>query len=72
LPPPTRDQRSNRKSVAVVLHLLEKDAIAKANPERGRFRAFVLTALKNFLANERHWRYQVSTCTRRGIRWRQR
>lgn len=35
-------------------HLLEKDAIAKADPERGRFRAFLLTALKNFLANERH------------------
>lgn len=35
-------------------HLLEKDAIAKADPERGRFRTFLLTALKNFLANERH------------------
>jgi len=35
-------------------HLLEKDAIAKADPKRGRFRAFLLTALKNFLANERH------------------
>ena len=34
-------------------HLLEKDAIAKAHPERGRFRAFLLTALQNFLANER-------------------
>jgi len=34
-------------------HLLEKDAIAKADPERGRFRAFLLTALKNYLANER-------------------
>jgi RNA polymerase sigma-70 factor (ECF subfamily) len=35
-------------------HLLDKDAIAKATPERGRFRAFLLTAMKNFLANERH------------------
>lgn len=35
-------------------HLIEKDAIATANPERGRFRAFLLTALKNFLVNERH------------------
>lgn len=35
-------------------HLLEKDALAKADPQRGRFRAFLLTALKNFLANERH------------------
>ena len=34
--------------------LLEKDAIAKADPQRGRFRAFLLTALTNFLANQRH------------------
>ncbi len=33
-------------------HLLEKKAIGKASPDRGRFRAFLLTALKNFLANE--------------------
>jgi RNA polymerase sigma-70 factor (ECF subfamily) len=33
--------------------LLETEAIAKADPERGRFRAFLLTALKNFLTNER-------------------
>lgn len=33
-------------------HLLEKKVIGKANPDRGRFRAFLLTALKNFLANE--------------------
>lgn len=34
-------------------HLLDKDTIAKANPDRGRFRAFLLTALQNFLTNER-------------------
>jgi len=34
-------------------HLLEKHALAKADPERGRFRAFLLTALQNFIANER-------------------
>jgi RNA polymerase sigma-70 factor (ECF subfamily) len=33
-------------------HLLEKHAIAAAQPERGRFRAFLLTSLKHFLANE--------------------
>jgi len=33
--------------------LLEKNALARASPERGRFRAFLLTAMKNFLANER-------------------
>jgi RNA polymerase sigma factor (sigma-70 family) len=35
------------------LRLLEKNTLAVATPERGRFRAFLLTALKNFLANER-------------------
>ncbi|HUE70319.1 MAG TPA: RNA polymerase subunit sigma-24 [Pirellulaceae bacterium] len=34
-------------------HLLDKDAIGKAHPDRGRFRAFLLTALQNFLTNER-------------------
>jgi DNA-directed RNA polymerase specialized sigma24 family protein len=34
-------------------HLLDKDAIGKAHPDRGRFLAFLLTALQNFLANER-------------------
>lgn len=33
-------------------HLLEKKALEKADRDRGRFRAFLLTALKNFLANE--------------------
>jgi RNA polymerase sigma-70 factor (ECF subfamily) len=32
--------------------LLEKNALAVAAPERGRFRGFLLTAMKNFLANE--------------------
>ena len=33
-------------------HLLEKNYLAVAQPERGRFRAFLLTSFKNFLANE--------------------
>ena len=33
--------------------LLEKNPLAGASPERGRFRAFLLTAVKNFLANQR-------------------
>lgn len=33
--------------------LLEKDVIARADRERGRFRTFLLTALQNFQANER-------------------
>jgi len=32
--------------------LLEKKDIQDADPERGRFRAFLLTALKHYLANE--------------------
>ncbi len=38
---------------AFVAHLLEKQTIGRADPNRGRFRAFLLTALKHFLANER-------------------
>jgi DNA-directed RNA polymerase specialized sigma24 family protein len=37
---------------AFFLRLLEKDAIGLADPDRGRFRSFLLTALKHFLANE--------------------
>lgn len=33
--------------------LLEKDVLAKADRERGRFRSFLLSAFKNFHANER-------------------
>ena len=34
------------------VRLLEKDTLAVAAPDRGRFRAFLLTALKHFLANQ--------------------
>ncbi|TXT37602.1 MAG: DNA-directed RNA polymerase subunit sigma24 [Planctomycetota bacterium] len=34
------------------LRLLEKNSLAAASPERGRFRSFLLASLKNFLANE--------------------
>jgi len=33
-------------------HLLEKQVITRADRNRGRFRTFLVTALKNFLANE--------------------
>jgi RNA polymerase sigma factor (sigma-70 family) len=33
--------------------LLERDVLARASPDRGRFRSFLLTTLKNFLADER-------------------
>jgi len=32
--------------------LLERQMLAKADPARGRFRAFILTAIKNFLTDE--------------------
>ncbi|MCE9525784.1 MAG: sigma-70 family RNA polymerase sigma factor [Planctomycetales bacterium] len=34
------------------LRLIEKNAVARAAPERGRFRSFLLASLDNFLANE--------------------
>lgn len=34
------------------VRLLEKNSLATASPERGRFRSFLLASLKNFLANE--------------------
>lgn len=37
---------------AFFARLLEKNVLGRAAPERGRFRAFLLTALRNFLANE--------------------
>lgn len=37
---------------AFFARLLENDLLARADPARGRFRSFVLVALKNFLADE--------------------
>jgi len=39
-------------------YLLEKRLLAKAHPESGRFRSFLLGSLKNFMANE--WRRQTA------------
>ncbi|MCA9257658.1 MAG: sigma-70 family RNA polymerase sigma factor [Planctomycetales bacterium] len=41
---------------AFFVHLLEQGAVARADRTRGRFRAFLLTTIKNFLANE--WQKQ--------------
>jgi RNA polymerase sigma factor (sigma-70 family) len=35
------------------VNLLDRHTLGAADPERGRFRSFLLTALKHFLANER-------------------
>jgi RNA polymerase sigma factor (sigma-70 family) len=37
---------------AFFCHLLEKQALLRADRSRGRFRTFLITALKNFLVNE--------------------
>jgi RNA polymerase sigma factor (sigma-70 family) len=37
---------------AFFARLLEKNSLAAASPDRGRFRSFLLTSLKNFLTNE--------------------
>lgn len=47
---------------AFFARLLEKRWLADADPARGRFRSFLLTALKHFLANE----WQRSRTVRRG------
>ena len=36
-------------------YLLERNAIANANPKRGRFRSFLLGTLKNYVSNEQNW-----------------
>lgn len=38
---------------AFFLHLIEHDTLARADPERGRFRSFLLGALRWFMANLR-------------------
>lgn len=47
---------------AFFCHLLEKQAIAQADRSRGRFRTFLVTALKNFLANQ----WQKARAEKRG------
>lgn len=37
---------------AFFAHLMEKRSLKAANPERGRFRSFLLASVKNFLAND--------------------
>lgn len=47
-----RDTEAEDLTQAFFVHFLERDLPARADPGRGRFRAFLLTALKNFLAQE--------------------
>lgn len=49
----TRDlHRAQDLTQAFFTRLLERNLPASADPQRGRFRAFLLTSVRNFLANE--------------------
>lgn len=43
-------------------HVLENNSLRQAAPDRGRFRTFLLTAMKNFMTNE----YQKQNAVKRG------
>lgn len=47
---------------AFFAHILEKQSIISADPERGRFRSFILTAMNNFLGQE----WEKSRAQKRG------
>lgn len=47
-------------------HIVAKDSLRRAAPERGRFRSFVLASLKNFMAND----YAAENAQRRGGNFR--
>jgi RNA polymerase sigma-70 factor (ECF subfamily) len=47
-------------------HVVAKDSLRRAAPERGRFRSFVLASLKNFMAND----YAAENAQRRGGNFR--
>jgi len=51
---PTEDARDLTQ--AFFTRLLEKRDLRSADPTRGRFRSFLLTAVRHFLANEFDWR----------------
>lgn len=47
---------------AFFVHLLEKDRLRNVHPDKGKFRSFLITSLKNFLANE----HDKRQCLKRG------
>ena len=47
---------------AFFAHLIEKNAVRLADPERGRFRSFLLASVRHFVANE----YHAATAQKRG------
>ena len=55
----TNDHEARDLTQAFFANLLEKNTVSVADQTRGRFRAFLLTSLKNFLANQ--WEKQRAT-----------
>lgn len=47
-------EEARDQTQAFFAYLLEKETLGRADPERGRFRAFLLTAFKRFLINTGH------------------
>jgi len=51
----TKDQHTAQDlTQGFFAHLLDKRTLAKTDSKRGRFRSFLLTAFKNYMANEWH------------------
>jgi RNA polymerase sigma factor (sigma-70 family) len=50
---PTVGCRATDETQGFFAKLIEKNYVGDARPERGRFRTFLLTSLKHYLANER-------------------
>lgn len=46
-------QEAEDLTQAFFAHLLEKEALKRVDPDRGRFRSFLLVSMKNFLADTR-------------------
>lgn len=47
-----RDDQAQDLAQSFFVRLIEKGVVASADPQRGRFRTFLLASLQNFLANE--------------------
>ena len=55
-------QRAQDLTQAFFAHVIAKDSLRQAAPDRGRFRSFVLASLKHFMAND----YARENAQRRG------
>lgn len=55
----SRDDDARDLTQAFFARMLEKPMLQQATPDRGRFRSFLLGALRHFLSNERDWRHAL-------------